>query len=101
MRKEELGLLLESELEKPVAEIDSELVQQILEILETAPSPEQQRTSWERIKSLIIANDESKSDFCIVSCTFKHHRYIFRTSLVHLSYIFSTTLTIWRVKIRY
>ena len=63
MRKEELGLLLESELEKPVAEIDSELVQQILEILETAPSPEQQRTSWERIKSLIIANDESKSDF--------------------------------------
>ena len=68
MRKEELGLLLESELEKPVAEIDSELVQQILEILETAPSPEQQRTSWERIKSLIIANDDSKSDFCIVSC---------------------------------
>ena len=63
MRKEELGLLLESELEKPVAEIDSELVQQILEILETAPSPEQQRTSWERIKSLIIANNESKSDF--------------------------------------
>ena len=63
MRKEELGLLLESELEKPVAEIDSELVQQILEILETAPSPEQQRTSWEGIKSLIIANDESKSDF--------------------------------------
>ena len=63
MRKEELGLLLESELEKPVAEIDSELVQQILEILETAPSPEQQRTSWERIKSLIIANDESKSNF--------------------------------------
>ena len=63
MRKEELGLLLESELEKPVAEIDSELVQQILEILETAPSSEQQRTSWERIKSLIIANNESKSDF--------------------------------------
>lgn len=63
MRNEELGLLLESELEKPVAEIDSELVQQILEILETAPSPEQQRTSWERIKSLIIANNESKSDF--------------------------------------
>ena len=63
MREEVLGLLLESELEKPVAEIDSELVQQILEILETAPSPEQQRTSWERIKSLIIANNESKSDF--------------------------------------
>ena len=63
MRKEELGLLLESELEKPEAEIDSELVQQILEILETAPSLEQQYASWEKIKSLIIANDESKSDF--------------------------------------
>lgn len=68
MRKEELGLLLESELEKPEEEMNTELIQRILEYLEPTPSLEQQYASWEKIKSLIIANDESKSDFCIVSC---------------------------------
>ena len=59
MRKEELGLLLESELEKPVEEMDVDLVQQILEILETGPTPEQQSASWNKLKSLIINNDKS------------------------------------------
>ena len=68
MRKEELGLLLESELETPEEEMNTELIQRILEYLEPTPSLEQQYASWEKIKSLIIANDESKSDFCIVSC---------------------------------
>lgn len=68
MRKEELGLLLESELEKPEGEMNTELIQRILEYLEPTPSLEQQYASWEKIKSLIIANDDSKSDFCIVSC---------------------------------
>ena len=69
--KEELGLLLESELEKPEEEMNTELIQRILEYLEPTPSLEQQYASWEKIKSLIIANDESKSDFCIVSCMMK------------------------------
>ena len=68
MRKEGLGLLLESELEKPEGEMNTELIQRILEYLEPTPSLEQQYASWEKIKSLIIANDDSKSDFCIVSC---------------------------------
>ena len=68
MRKEELGVLLESELEKPEEEMNTELIQLILEYLEPTPSLEQQYASWEKIKSLIIANDDSKSDFCIVSC---------------------------------
>lgn len=59
MRKEELALLLESELEKPVEEMDVDLVQQILEILETGPTPEQQSASWNKLKSLIINNDKS------------------------------------------
>jgi hypothetical protein len=59
MRKEELALLLESELEKPVEEMDVDLVQQILEILETGPTPEQQNAAWNKLKSLIINNDKS------------------------------------------
>ena len=53
MRKEELGLLLESELEKPEEEMNTELIQRILEYLEPTPSLEQQYASWEKIKSLI------------------------------------------------
>ena len=53
MRKEELGLLLESELEKPEGEMNTELIQRILEYLESTPSLEQQYASWEKIKSLI------------------------------------------------
>ena len=59
MRKEELALLLESELEKPVEEMDVDLVQLILVILETGPTPEQQSASWNKLKSLIINNDKS------------------------------------------
>ena len=53
MRKEELGLLLESELEKPEEEMNTELIQRILEYLEVTPSLEQQYASREKIKSLI------------------------------------------------
>ena len=55
MRKEELGLLLESELEKPEEEMNTELIQRILEYLEPTPSLEQQYASWEKIKWALIA----------------------------------------------
>ena len=55
MRKEELGLLLESELEKPEGEMNTELIQRILEYLEPTPSLEQQYASWEKIKRALIA----------------------------------------------
>ena len=55
MRKEELGLLLESELEKPEGEMNTELIQRILEYLEPTPSLEQQYASWEKIKMVLIA----------------------------------------------
>ena len=55
MRKEELGLLLESELEKPEEEMNTELIQRILEYLEPTPSLEQQYASWEKIKRALIA----------------------------------------------
>jgi hypothetical protein len=53
MSKEKMILLLEAELEKPIEEMDSELIQHILETLEPTPSLEQQYASWEKIKSLI------------------------------------------------
>lgn len=45
----DLEQMLEAELTKPDAEIDTELVQQILELLEESPSQEQKRKSWEQI----------------------------------------------------
>lgn len=45
----DLEQMLEAELTKPEAEIDTELVQQILELLEESPSQEQKRKSWEQI----------------------------------------------------
>ena len=45
----DLEQMLEAELTKPDAEIDTELVQQILELLEEFPSQEQKRKSWEQI----------------------------------------------------
>lgn len=53
MSKEKMILLLEAELEKPIEEMDAELIQHILEYLEPTPSLEQQYASWEKIKSLI------------------------------------------------
>ena len=55
MSKEKMILLLEAELEKPIEEMDSELIQHILETLEPTPSLEQQRASWEKIKRALIA----------------------------------------------
>ena len=49
MSRDDLESMLEAELTKPEAEMDAELVQQILEELEDAPSQEQQRESWARI----------------------------------------------------
>lgn len=45
----DLEQMLEAELTKPDAEIDTELVQQILELLEESPSQEQKCKSWEQI----------------------------------------------------
>ena len=45
----DLEQMLEAELMKPEAEMDTELVQQILELLEEAPSQAQQRESWKQI----------------------------------------------------
>ena len=55
MSKEKMILLLEAELEKPEEEMDTELIQHILEALEPTPSLEQQRASWEKIKRALIA----------------------------------------------
>ena len=45
----DLEQMLEAELNKPEDEMDTELVQQILEILEDGPSMEQQHKSWQQI----------------------------------------------------
>ena len=55
MSKEKMILLLEAELEKPIEEMDAELIQHILETLEPLPSLEQQHASWEKIKRVLIA----------------------------------------------
>ncbi len=44
----DLEQMLEAELSKPEAEMDTELVQQILEILEESPTQEQQRNAWQK-----------------------------------------------------
>ena len=55
MSKEKMILLLEAELEKPIEEMDAELIQHILKTLEPLPSLEQQHASWEKIKRVLIA----------------------------------------------
>ena len=55
MSKEKMILLLEAELEKPEEEMDTELIQHILETLEPLPALEQQHASWEKIKMVLIA----------------------------------------------
>ena len=49
MSRYDLEQMLEAELNKPEDEMDTELVQQILEILEDGPSMEQQHKSWQQI----------------------------------------------------
>lgn len=44
----DLEQMLDAELSKPEAEMDTELVQQILELMEETPSQEQQRKSWQK-----------------------------------------------------
>ena len=46
MSRDDLALMLDAELSKPEAEMDTELVQQILELLEEAPSQTQQLEAW-------------------------------------------------------
>lgn len=48
MSRDDLALILDAELSKPEAEMDTELVQQILEILEESPTQEQQREAWQK-----------------------------------------------------
>ena len=49
LSRDDLEQMLDAELSKPEAEMDTELVQQILEILEDGPSMEQQHKSWQQI----------------------------------------------------
>lgn len=49
MSRDDLEKLLDAELTKPEAEMDAELVQQILELLEDVPSPLQQHASWQKL----------------------------------------------------
>lgn len=49
MSRYDLEQMLEAELNKPEDEMDTELVQQILEILEDGPSMVQQHKSWQQI----------------------------------------------------
>ena len=49
MSRYDLEQMMEAELNKPEDEMDTELVQQILEILEDGPSMEQQYKSWQQI----------------------------------------------------
>lgn len=48
LSSDDLALMLEAELSKPEAEMDTELVQQILEMMEETPSQEQQREAWRK-----------------------------------------------------
>ena len=48
MSRDDLESMLESELSKPETEMDTELVQQILELIEEAPSQEKQHDAWKK-----------------------------------------------------
>ena len=48
LSRDDLEQMLDAELNKPKAEMDTELVQQILEILEESPTQEQQREAWQK-----------------------------------------------------
>jgi len=49
MSRDELEQLLDAELSKPEAEMDAELIEQILELLEDTPSQNRQQASWQKI----------------------------------------------------
>lgn len=55
MSRHDLEQLLEAELAKPEAEMDAELVQQILEELEEAPAEDAQREAWQKIDKRLSA----------------------------------------------
>ena len=48
LSRDDLEQILDAELSKPEAEMDAEIVQQILEILEETPSQTQQREAWRK-----------------------------------------------------
>ena len=48
LSRDDLEQMLDAELSKPEAEMDTELVQQILEMLEETPSQAQQREAWRK-----------------------------------------------------
>lgn len=49
LSRDDLEQILDTELSKPEAEMDTELVQQILELMEETPSQVQQHKSWQQI----------------------------------------------------
>lgn len=49
MSRDDLELLLDAELAKPEAEMDDELLQEILDLLEDEPTALQQHASWQKI----------------------------------------------------
>ena len=54
MSRDDLESMLEAELSKPETEMDTELVQQILEMLEEAPSQERQRGAWQKTSKRLM-----------------------------------------------
>lgn len=55
MSRDELAQMLEDELAKPEAEMDDQLVQDILELLGDTPTPQQQNHSWKQIEKKLTA----------------------------------------------
>lgn len=55
MSRDELEQLLEAELMKPEDEIDTEFVQQVLDLLEESPAPEQQHGAWKKVEKRLTA----------------------------------------------
>ena len=55
MSRDDLEELLDAELAKPEAEMDAELIEQVLELLEEAPTPVQQHASWQKLNKRLSA----------------------------------------------
>ena len=55
MSRDELAQMLEDELAKPEAEMDDQLVQDILELLGDTPTAQQQNHSWKQIEKKLTA----------------------------------------------
>ena len=57
LENDDLDQLLEAELAKPAEEIDSDLIDRILDVLGVPePTPEQVEASWQIIKARVLKN---------------------------------------------